>query len=351
MHEPAGGAGLRAPGPGGSSRPAGTPSMVSRSRSPKLAITSTPTVYCARPRRAASREAVPMPPLKPRQLIPVPAPTAPSAGGRRRRPPARAAVQRGAARRRRLDLHPAGVGQEAVVALGHDRDDHVVGADARVLGHHQLAGRVVDPADLHRRGQEDRRLGQPPLGGGQEAGALAGAVEHRAAGRDRAAEQVAARVEHRHAGAGDPAARRAAAARRARRWHGPRPRRARRRSIRSGRSAARRSVIPRSAARVMRRSCRTGGPGPWPARAPLLRDTEVLVARQLADDPSRLRIPVIWNEDCLLHGPTARYGSASGRPGTEVPERAEVLLAAVRAAGAEVLPARAARRRGAGVGA
>ncbi len=51
--------------------------MVSRSWSPKFVSVSTPTVWPDGTRR----DAVPMPPLKPRQLIPVPAPTAPSAGG------------------------------------------------------------------------------------------------------------------------------------------------------------------------------------------------------------------------------------------------------------------------------
>ncbi len=50
--------------------------MVSRSWLPKLDITSTPTVWPD----WVSREAEPMPPLKPRQLIPVPDPTAPSPG-------------------------------------------------------------------------------------------------------------------------------------------------------------------------------------------------------------------------------------------------------------------------------
>ena len=48
-----------------------------------------------------------------------------------------------------------------------------------------LAGGVVHPPELHRRGQVDRRLRRSPLGGGEEAGALAGAVEHGAAGRHR----------------------------------------------------------------------------------------------------------------------------------------------------------------------
>ncbi|HEY1639579.1 MAG TPA: hypothetical protein VGG35_02730 [Streptosporangiaceae bacterium] len=58
-----------------------------------------------------------------------------------------------------------------------------------------------------------------------------------------------------------------------------------------------------------------------------------------ADDGGRLRIPVIWNEDCLLHWPDGEVWLGVWETGTEVPERAEVLLAAARAAGAEVLPA------------
>ncbi len=74
MHDPAtGGRGVPREG-SGSSRPAGIPATVSRSRSPKLVRVTTPTV--APPGR--TRDAVPMPPLYPRQLIPVPAPTAPS---------------------------------------------------------------------------------------------------------------------------------------------------------------------------------------------------------------------------------------------------------------------------------
>ena len=72
MHEPAGpGRGTRPPrlprlrsrgrraAGSGSSRPAGTPATVSRSRSPKLVIVTTPTV--APP--GTTRDAVPMPPL------------------------------------------------------------------------------------------------------------------------------------------------------------------------------------------------------------------------------------------------------------------------------------------------
>ena len=58
-----------------------------------------------------------------------------------------------------------------------------------------------------------------------------------------------------------------------------------------------------------------------------------------AENASRLRVPVIWNEDCLLHWPDGEVWLGVWETGTEVPERAEVLLAAARAAGAEVLPA------------
>src|SRR5207248_1740478 len=56
------------------SRPTGTPATVNCRAAPKLASTRTPTVW-----PAATRLALPMPPFQPRQLMPVPAPTAPSA--------------------------------------------------------------------------------------------------------------------------------------------------------------------------------------------------------------------------------------------------------------------------------
>ena len=108
----------------------------------------------------------------------------------------------------RTDLHPARVGQEAVVTLGHHRDDYVLDADAGLFVSQQLAGRVVDAADLHGRGQEDGRLDQAPLGQRQEPGALARAVQHGAAGRHRSGEQVPAGIEDGHAGPGHAPARR-----------------------------------------------------------------------------------------------------------------------------------------------
>jgi len=104
------------------------------------------------------------------------------------------------------DLHPAWFAEEAVVALGHDRDDDVVDTDPWLFRDQQFAGGVVDPAELHGRGEEHRGLGQPPLLRGQQPGAFAGPVEHRPAGRHRVAEQVTARVDHGDSGPGDAAA-------------------------------------------------------------------------------------------------------------------------------------------------
>lgn len=59
-----------------SSGPTGTPATTSCSRTPKLVSSSTATVCPS----AVTRDDVPMPPLKPRQDMPVPAPTAPSSG-------------------------------------------------------------------------------------------------------------------------------------------------------------------------------------------------------------------------------------------------------------------------------
>jgi len=53
-----------------------------------------------------------------------------------------------------------------------------------------------------------------------------------------------------------------------------------------------------------------------------------------------LSIPAVWAPDCLLHDPDGEVWLGVWEPGTELPERAEVLLAAVRAAGARVVPAR-----------
>ena len=118
-----------------------------------------------------------MPPLRPKQTMPVPAPTAPSLtssatrGGNR---PARVG---------RLDLDGARVVQPAVVAFADDRDHDVVDADGRI-GLDRRGDRTVEDApDRHRRREIDRRLDQPPLRDLQEAGQLARAVQHRGPGR------------------------------------------------------------------------------------------------------------------------------------------------------------------------
>ncbi len=52
-----------------------------------------------------------------------------------------------------------------------------------------------------------------------------------------------------------------------------------------------------------------------------------------------LRIPVIWNEDCLLHEPGGEVWLGVREDGTEVPERAQAILRALREAGAPLYPA------------
>ena len=88
MHEPAGRAAGSTPARR-SAAPTGRPPTVSRSCSPKLVSTTAPRV-CP---DGSSRDAVPMPPLWPRQVIPVPAPTEPSSGGVRLPADARAAAR------------------------------------------------------------------------------------------------------------------------------------------------------------------------------------------------------------------------------------------------------------------
>lgn len=51
-------------------------------------------------------------------------------------------------------------------------------------------------------------------------------------------------------------------------------------------------------------------------------------------------LPVVWHEDCLLHQPAGEVWLGVREDGTEVPERATVLLAALTLAGAEIGPAR-----------
>ena len=54
-----------------------------------------------------------------------------------------------------------------------------------------------------------------------------------------------------------------------------------------------------------------------------------------------LTIPVVWSADCLLHEPDGEVWLGVWEQGTEIPERAVVLLAALSAAGAVLTPAAA----------
>ena len=139
-----------------------------------------------------------------------------------------------------------------------------------------------------------------------------GAVEHRAAGRDRAAEQVAAGVEHRHAGARDAAAVR-----------------------RVGLVAPHRGVPDADPGHVEHRvrSGRTGS-------SPILTGRSAARGTVHSMHQHARRAPADrWS------GPTTCCATSRGAevwvgvrtPGTEVPERATVLREAVTAAGATVV--------------
>ncbi len=103
-----------------------------------------------------------------------------------------------------LDLHPAAVVEEGVVTLPDHWDHHVVG-DPVVALQLDPAGGVVDPAELHRRREVDRRLEHAPLTAGEEPGALAGAVEDGAPRGQRALVRVVSDDQRGHPGARDPA--------------------------------------------------------------------------------------------------------------------------------------------------
>ena len=52
--------------------------------------------------------------------------------------------------------------------------------------------------------------------------------------------------------------------------------------------------------------------------------------------PDLAGLPVVWSEDCLRHEPDGEVWLGVREPGTEVPQRARVLLGALIAAGAPV---------------
>ena len=179
------------PGPG-RSRPTGTPSIRRFGAEPKLASTSTPTVASA---SGTTRLALPIPAFQSKQTIPVPAPTAPSAtappdAAASARPASAASTWTGAAVLSQLSSHSPTTGMTT-------SSSPTAGSSATACGDRA----VVDPPDGHRRRQVDGRLDRPPLRQRDVAGQLAGAVEHRAAGRHRTAEQVRAGRDRRHPGA------------------------------------------------------------------------------------------------------------------------------------------------------
>src|SRR2546430_4149755 len=55
-------------------------------------------------------------------------------------------------------------------------------------------------------------------------------------------------------------------------------------------------------------------------------------------------MPLVWHPDCLLHEPEGEVWLGVWEPGTEVPERAKVLLEALTSAGGVVMPAGAPHR-------
>ena len=113
---------------------------------PKLASTSTPTV----PRPSSTRDEVPIPALCSIVIIPVPAPTTPSATG----PSVAASI---AARpSATVTLRRRDVVEPGVVALADDRGDDVVVADGRDGVEHGVDDGVVDAADRRRAGEHDR---------------------------------------------------------------------------------------------------------------------------------------------------------------------------------------------------
>jgi acetoin utilization deacetylase AcuC-like enzyme len=55
----------------------------------------------------------------------------------------------------------------------------------------------------------------------------------------------------------------------------------------------------------------------------------------------KLGVPVVWHEDCLLHQPAGEVWLGLREDGTEVPDRARVILSALRGAGAPIVGAQA----------
>ncbi len=167
------------------SRPTGTPSTRSSSRSPKFDSTSAPT-RASTPPTGTDRLEVPIPPAKWNGLH---ARAGADAPPRPRGHPRALSI---ASSTSACAMAPHGVVEEAVVALGDDRDhDVVVLADLGVLAREPRDGRVEDAADAERAAEQDRRLAEAPLVDLREARHLARAVEHVARGEHPIEEDVA----------------------------------------------------------------------------------------------------------------------------------------------------------------
>jgi acetoin utilization deacetylase AcuC-like enzyme len=205
------------------------------------------------------------------------------------------------------DLHPPTVVEVGVVALPHDRDHDVVG-DAAVALELDLTGGVVDAPELHGRGQVDGGLGGPPLAGGDEARALARAVEHGAARGDGALVGVVGEQQARHAGAGDSAP----------------GRRGRLVAVHGG-------VADADACHVEDGVGPTSGQGPDPDSHLTHACHDRIMSDRRASywDAGRVRIPVVWSPDTRLHVAKHEVWVGVPTPGTEVPRRVDAILAAL----------------------
>ena len=110
----------------------------------------------------------------------------------RRRPGPRRPRRRARRRARQPPAPGPGAGPSTMstkpelVALGDDRDDHVVDADPGWRCLQDLRRGVVDGADVRRAGQEDRASPRGPTRGSGRARDLAGAVQHAPRRRGRA---------------------------------------------------------------------------------------------------------------------------------------------------------------------
>ena len=194
----------RTPAASGVARPrsvTGTPSTVSRSRRPWLACRSTPTVQPP----STTRDAVPMPPLKPWQIMPVPPPTSPSATGP---PRARACASRTCSAvtcRPSMSLRtPSQVSPTTGRPQAPRPRPRTLDVDQR----------VADDADAVGVGQRDRRGEHAAVADPRRAGQLAVAVEPVEARVQRLVEDRARRAAGPRSRRCAPGPRRPAAARR-----------------------------------------------------------------------------------------------------------------------------------------